>query len=570
MRKRSKRIKLQKILFPVFVILVIIPTFFIDGNNYEPTTQSYPNAETHKDEEQSSDHTNTNVLQNSDADTTPSDETSIATSNRQTILLSDPKVETRRLTAGTIYSLSTDRLQKDTIYTIDISNYEFSDFALVWPSGDLKYSLTNSNSENEFHSVPIDDDIQEFEENITSNLISVDEKSYNFINIISNSDLLTLRIDLINPTPSDTLSSSRNVSATGTYNRDSGAKYTTLNIISRDQWGASFSPDIDDPSRFTWEPAYHPVSRIVVHHTAGSNYPSDPAAVVRSIYLYHAETRGWGDIGYNYLIDHRGNIYEGKAGGDEVFAYHAFTEANAMSIGISLLGDFTYYNPTYAAQSSLIKLMAEKAAFYNFDLKYSNGNLGKWLDSSYTVFGHRDTWFWCYEGHSSDYRCPSGDQWIINATACPGDKLRNLLSSTLTYQAQSYKNSHFSTMKSVISKVESKMSNPHEQDKILVVFDLPETATENEVLSLIPSYSGITDIYIEKNRATILVRDWNNGGIIPPSGWDGYNAPGTFFPVAEGTDDRLETLLKLFVLDPKIKSADLNYYKDLRKYENSQ
>src|SRR3712207_9171470 len=41
----------------------------------------------------------------------------------------------------------------------------------------------------------------------------------------------------------------------------------------------------------------------------------DPAATVRAIFAYHAVVQGWGDIGYNFLVDADGRIYEGRHSG---------------------------------------------------------------------------------------------------------------------------------------------------------------------------------------------------------------------------------------------------------------
>ena len=112
--------------------------------------------------------------------------------------------------------------------------------------------------------------------------------------------------------------------------------------------------------------AYAPIRKLVVHHSASTNGPSDPADVVRSIYRYHTGTRGFSDIGYNYLIDHRGTIYEGRYArrfGDEplsaedrkgwgVVGAHA-KGTNAGTCGICLIGDFTGRLPTEAALASL-------------------------------------------------------------------------------------------------------------------------------------------------------------------------------------------------------------------------
>ena len=52
---------------------------------------------------------------------------------------------------------------------------------------------------------------------------------------------------------------------------------------------------------------------VFVHHTATPNgyAPGDVPAIIRSIYTYHVRSNGWNDIGYNFLIDAFGRIYEG-------------------------------------------------------------------------------------------------------------------------------------------------------------------------------------------------------------------------------------------------------------------
>jgi hypothetical protein len=150
-------------------------------------------------------------------------------------------------------------------------------------------------------------------------------------------------------------------------------------IISRAAWGA-------DESLFNWEPEYRPVRKFVVHHTVTSNYDLDPAATVRAIYYYHAVTRGWGDIGYNYLIDTQGRIYEGRRGGEGVVGGHAKQYAWG-SIGISFLGNYEEVPLPAAAEQSMVEMIAWKGNLHFVD---PTGH-GFFIDQDLpNVLGHRD------------------------------------------------------------------------------------------------------------------------------------------------------------------------------------
>ncbi len=81
-------------------------------------------------------------------------------------------------------------------------------------------------------------------------------------------------------------------------------------IVTRAQWGA-------DESLRRGSPSYATVKMAFVHHTdTGNDYTAaDAPAIVRAIYAYHTQTLGWSDIGYDFLIDRFGTIYEGRYGG---------------------------------------------------------------------------------------------------------------------------------------------------------------------------------------------------------------------------------------------------------------
>src|SRR5439155_4261704 len=94
-----------------------------------------------------------------------------------------------------------------------------------------------------------------------------------------------------------------------------GASLTEAAVISRAQWGADGSYRFDSTGKEVWPPAFYPTQKLIVHHTAGQDDDPDPAATVRAIYYYHAVTKGYGDIGYNFLIDAQGNVYKGRYSG---------------------------------------------------------------------------------------------------------------------------------------------------------------------------------------------------------------------------------------------------------------
>lgn len=134
-------------------------------------------------------------------------------------------------------------------------------------------------------------------------------------------------------------------------------------IIPRASWGADESyrfVNQDADQGVVWPPSYAPVWKIVVHHTDTQFGWDDPAAIVRAVYYYHAIILGWGDIGYNYLVDYLGNVYEGRYGGENVIGGHAL-EFNTGSMGISLVGNYETVEPTTEALDGLAKTIAIRA-----------------------------------------------------------------------------------------------------------------------------------------------------------------------------------------------------------------
>ena len=109
-------------------------------------------------------------------------------------------------------------------------------------------------------------------------------------------------------------------------------------IISRREWGAEQAYGGADKGTIWWTPRYQRVQHVIVHHSVTPQF-RDPLVEIRSIHYYHTVTRGWGDIGYNYLVDFMGNVYEGRAGGENVVGGHAFQYARG-SAGICTMGTY--------------------------------------------------------------------------------------------------------------------------------------------------------------------------------------------------------------------------------------
>jgi N-acetylmuramoyl-L-alanine amidase-like protein len=181
--------------------------------------------------------------------------------------------------------------------------------------------------------------------------------------------------------------------------------FGNVKVRSRVDWGCP-----EGESALRWTPAYSRVTHLIVHHTAGSNSLPDWDAELRNIWFFHTVTNGWGDIGYNFLIDPNGVIYEGRAGGDGAIGAH-FSCRNTNTAGVALLGTFSNVSPTKAALDSLERVLGEllkrnQLRSTDIALHVPSGlNLP-------TISAHRD-------GNDSPVTC--------TRTECPGDVLYSML-----------------------------------------------------------------------------------------------------------------------------------------------
>jgi len=184
-----------------------------------------------------------------------------------------------------------------------------------------------------------------------------------------------------------------------------GAPYPMPAMVSRRAWGADERLRSHN-GRACARPKYTTtVQAAFVHHTADrNNYTrAQVPAMVRAMYAYHVKSRGWCDLGYNFLVDRFGRAFEGRFGGAQLPVLGAHTGGfNSNSFGVALIGNFERAAPAQAMLERTARVIAWK-----MDANYRSPLAtivlgGKRL---YTVSGHRDT----------------------KATACPGNQLYNRL-----------------------------------------------------------------------------------------------------------------------------------------------
>jgi SpoIID/LytB domain protein len=165
-------------------------------------------------------------------------------------------------------------------------------------------------------------------------------------------------------------------------------------IITRARWGAKAARACDSPR------VANRTVGVVLHHTAGANSytKAQSASIVRSAQKYHMDALGWCDIGYNFLVDKYGQIFEGRAGGvtKMVRGAHAGVAAvNQYAVGVSMMGNYETASLTEPLKNAVVKLVGWRMATHYLPAKGTVSIGGRTYQR---IMGHRD----------------------VKATACPG------------------------------------------------------------------------------------------------------------------------------------------------------
>jgi N-acetylmuramoyl-L-alanine amidase len=192
-------------------------------------------------------------------------------------------------------------------------------------------------------------------------------------------------------------------------------------IIPRLSWGA-------DESIRRAAPQYAPTLRLAfVHHTVGANTytPAESAAIVRGIEIYHVKGNGWNDIGYNFLVDKYGQVFEGRYGGVDKNVVGAHTLGfNTGTVGVAVLGDYTSAKISAAAARSLEQLLAWRLDLAHVDplsfVTYASGGNSRFPAGTpvllRAISGHRDAYFTDCPGNALYAQLPA----IAKAVAALG------------------------------------------------------------------------------------------------------------------------------------------------------
>jgi hypothetical protein len=185
----------------------------------------------------------------------------------------------------------------------------------------------------------------------------------------------------------------------------SGSSVLVPHVITRAEWGASApvcTPDVATT-----------LVGAVLHHTAGPNTYSTVAEAeqqIRNDQRYHIQSRGWCDLGYNFVVDKWGNIYEGRANSmtEPVIGVHA-GGFNTGTVGIAMLGTYSDVNPSAATREAVAEVIGWRLGAYGVNpqgmMTYTTGvgENSRFLNQTVAlprVFGHRDVAYTACPGNA--------------------------------------------------------------------------------------------------------------------------------------------------------------------------
>ncbi|GGA44727.1 hypothetical protein GCM10007416_17260 [Kroppenstedtia guangzhouensis] len=325
-----------------------------------------------------------------------------------------------------VLSMEDEKKSSEYVSPIIQSDFPFTDAAVHWKEGTRPVQDTSPNDWVQFYvrtskdkenwtgweAVSADpnegrDDLQTPE--LFSNLIVADHARYLQYKAVfkpgedADALLQDVKVTFLNSEDGEKIPAKGSVSLGSLIADKAEAVINRPPVVSRAEWGA------DESLRYIngkedWPREYaSKVTHLVVHHTDTPNNEPDPAARIRSIYYYHAKTRGYGDIGYNAIVGSDGRIYEGRKGKDGdvltpgVVGAHAFSFNNG-TFGISLLGNYSEMKLPAKMRSAMVDMLAYQADLHGIDPRskadfvrnypYDNPSVPKTDRDVATIQGH--------------------------------------------------------------------------------------------------------------------------------------------------------------------------------------
>ncbi|WP_329113484.1 N-acetylmuramoyl-L-alanine amidase [Streptomyces sp. NBC_01353] len=214
-----------------------------------------------------------------------------------------------------------------------------------------------------------------------------------------------LRVELVDP--------ERDAAARTSYAGAAVAAASEPAVVPRSGWGADESLVLS-PAKYTTD-----TKVVFTHHTAGTNdYTcAQSADIIRGIFLYHVQGQGWNDIGYHFLVDKCGTVFEGRAGGiDEPVVGAQTYGLNTDTAGVAVLGNYNEATTPQPVLQAVAGLAAWKLGLSGYDATGTAeltaiADNGKFTNGQKVVLnrisGHRD-------GYPTD--CP-GNNLYADLTA---------------------------------------------------------------------------------------------------------------------------------------------------------
>ncbi|ARP69880.1 MULTISPECIES: peptidoglycan recognition protein family protein [Streptomyces] len=185
-------------------------------------------------------------------------------------------------------------------------------------------------------------------------------------------------------------------------------------IVPRSAWLDRATGRSQPPPRYDDE-----VVAVFLHHTDSPNgYDcAEVPRIIRDLYAGQTRTRHWDDIGYNFLVDRCGTIYEGRAGGVDRSVTGAHTQGfNHRTTGIAAIGTFTAgVRVPRAMTDAIAALAAWKLGLADVDPRgrarlVSSNSLSRYRAGSTAtlpaVAGHNDAYMTSCPGAALTARLP--------------------------------------------------------------------------------------------------------------------------------------------------------------------